>query len=306
MFAANAISTKPAAATRGLDSKSAIESQAEPSTPVSQIIETFAPAAMTSPPPEARVADASPASEFDCLIEPYYLVDIGSSVEGVIERMHVERGDSIEAGQVLVELESSVERAAVAVAQGRADMKSLVESQEARLELGEQRMERAEQLHAGDALSKDRNDEARTEAIIARLELEQSREKMKLASLELDHAVARLERRKIKSPLEGIVVERLMSPGEVVDDETVLRLAQVDPLRVQVVLPAAVFGEFEVGMSARIQPELPGAPEQRAEVVLVDRVIDAASGTFGVQLELSNEHEAIPGGLHCRVRFVGE
>ena len=34
--------------------------------------------------------------------------------------------------------------------------------------------------------------------------------------------------------------------------------------------------------------------------------IDAASGTFGVRLELPNPEQAIPGGLHCQVRFLAE
>jgi hypothetical protein len=35
----------------------------------------------------------------------------------------------------------------------------------------------------------------------------------------------------------------------------------------------------------------------------VDRVIDAASGTFGVRLQLSNPGNRIPAGLRCTVRF---
>jgi len=253
-----------------------------------------------------RAAPGAGGDSFDCLIEPYYVIDIGSPVTGVIESLAVERGNSVEKGQVLVQLESGVERAAVAVASGRADMDALIQSHEARVTLGEQRKQRADKLFAGDALSRDRSEEAETEAIVARHELEQAREKMKLASLELDHALALLQRRSIRSPVSGVVVERLMAPGEVVDDETVLQLAKLDPLRVQVVLPGARFGSFRVGEQARVQPELPGASAHEARVVLVDRVIDAASGTFGVQLELPNPNESIPGGVHCQVRFGEE
>ena len=41
-------------------------------------------------------------------------------------------------------------------------------------------------------------------------------------------------------------------------------------------------------------------------MVVIDRVIDAASGTFSVFLELPNPEHTIPGGLRCRVRFDGE
>jgi hypothetical protein len=41
-----------------------------------------------------------------------------------------------------------------------------------------------------------------------------------------------------------------------------------------------------------------------ATVKIVDRVIDARSGTFGVRLELPNSDYTIPSGLHCQVRFL--
>jgi hypothetical protein len=43
-----------------------------------------------------------------------------------------------------------------------------------------------------------------------------------------------------------------------------------------------------------------------AEVIVVDKVIDAASGTFGIRLELDNKNHRVPGGLKCTVRFFNE
>ena len=97
-----------------------------------------------------------------------------------------------------------------------------------------------------------------------------------------------------------------MSPGEVVDEDTILRIAQIDPLRVEVVLPAARFGTVQKGMKAAVVPEMPGDQIHVAAVSLVDLVIDAASGTFGARLELPNPDHSIPGGLHCQVRFINE
>jgi hypothetical protein len=50
-------------------------------------------------------------------------------------------------------------------------------------------------------------------------------------------------------------------------------------------------------------PEQPIGGRYSATVKVVDRVIDAASGTFGVRLELPNRQRAIPAGARCRVRF---
>ncbi len=242
----------------------------------------------------------------DCIIEPFEVVEIGSPVTGLIETIGAERGDNVEAGQILVELESGVERAAVELARVRSRMRGDVQSREVQLELGERREVRGDELFDENALSLDQREQLETDAEMARLELRQARENRELAQLELRQAIQALERRTIRSPIPGVVVERLMSPGEVVDEETILTIAQIDPLRVEVILPSAMFGTIRPGMRAAISPETGNKQVHLAAVTIVDRVIDAASGTFGVRLELANPDQSIPGGLHCRVRFLSE
>jgi RND family efflux transporter MFP subunit len=242
----------------------------------------------------------------DCVIEPHEVVDIGSPVTGVIEKVLVERSDFVEQNQVVAELESGVESAAVEVARARAEMKGEIRAREASAELGENRKRRAKKLFDNSSLSLDLREQVDTEAKLARLELMQAKENRMLASLELKQALRALKRRSITSPIAGVVIDRLMAPGEVVDEETILRIAQIDPLRVEAILPAAMYGTVERGMKAAVEPEFPGDQIYVATVTIVDRVIDAASGTFGVRLELPNSDQAIPGGLHCRVRFLRE
>jgi RND family efflux transporter MFP subunit len=240
----------------------------------------------------------------DCIIEPYELIKLGSAVPGVLGTLHVERGDPIEPGQVVAELESSVEKAMVEVARARAEMEGALRAREARLAFGERRKERAGLLFERRAVSLDEREATETEAQLARLELREARENQELASLELEQALAALARRSVRSPISGVVVERFRSAGEVIDQEPILSIAKLDPLRVEVILPSALFGSVRPGMRAAVIPEAPGDRVHVASVTIVDRVLDAASGTFGVRLELPNRDHAIPGGLHCQVRFL--
>jgi RND family efflux transporter MFP subunit len=241
-----------------------------------------------------------------CIIEPLHVVKIGSAVTGLIETIHVERSDLVVAGQVLVELESGAERAAMMSARLRADMNEEIRSREASASLGKRRRDRVTQLYDQQTLSLDLRDEIETEAEVARFELAQAQVDKKLASHQLDQATALLMRRTIRSPITGIVVERLMSPGERVDEEVILTIAQIDPLGVEVILPSSAFGSIEVGMRAAVVPEFPGDTVHVAAVTIVDRLIDSASGTFGVRAELPNPDNQIPGGLHCQVQFLSE
>ena len=116
-----------------------------------------------------------------------------------------------------------------------------------------------------------------------------------------------LKLRSIVSPIDGVVVERRLAPGELVraDKSVVLRLAQLNPLHVEVVAPAELFGSVRVGMTGQVSlaPFFPGTFP--AKVVVVDKLIDAASGTFGARLQLANPANKLPAGIRCSVRFSG-
>lgn len=253
-------------------------------------------------------ADGEPAlsGPYDCLIEPRRVVELASALSAVVDRVHVERSDVVEAGQVVVELESDVERAAVEVAAARAKMAGSVRAREATLELGVSRRQRATDLHQSRVVSADAVEQAETEAELAQAELEQATDQMRLWELQLDEAEERLDRRILRSPISGVVIERHKSAGEIAKEETLLTIAEIDPLRVRVIVPAAAFGHIDDGMRAEVHPELPDVGVQVASVDIIDRVIDPTSGTFGVWLELPNADRSIPSGLRCHVRFLDE
>jgi multidrug efflux pump subunit AcrA (membrane-fusion protein) len=82
-----------------------------------------------------------------------------------------------------------------------------------------------------------------------------------------------------------------------------MKIACINPLYVEVVVPVSRLGSIRENMRAQVKPEAPMGGSYGAGVVIVDKVIDAASGTFGVRLELPNPEHRIPPGLKCRVRF---
>ncbi len=242
----------------------------------------------------------------DCLIQPSRVIELGSQATGLIEVIHVERGDRVEPGQVVVQLEAGAERAAVALAEERAGQVGLLGAREAAYALSKKRKKRGAEMFEKSALATDSRDELEAQANLARFELIQAREARQIASLELRQALALLNRRTLWVPVGGIVVEQMLEVGEVVDDETILTVAQVDPLRVDVLMPASRFGSLHQNMRASVEPEYPVRGSVIATVAVVDPVIDAASGTFNVRLDLPNPDGAIPGGLHCTVQFLDD
>ncbi|MBT8445689.1 MAG: efflux RND transporter periplasmic adaptor subunit [Gammaproteobacteria bacterium] len=242
--------------------------------------------------------------ELDCLIEPEMTVELASAADGIIDKMLVDTSDMVEAGQPLAELESSVEEATLEVARARAAMDETIRSRQVALGFAQRKLKRVTELFARQAVSAFERDEAETEVKLAGLELTQAREEKRLAELEHRQARAAYERRVVRSPVTGVVVERYLAPGETVEDRPIFRLAQINPLRVEVIAPTGYFGNVEPGMRALVVPEAPLDQGYVAEVTMVDRVIDAASGTFGIRLTLPNNDFTLPGGLKCKLKLL--
>ncbi len=247
---------------------------------------------------------ASEGADLDCLIQPHETVAVSSAVEGLVEKISVDRGDVVEQGAVLVTLESSAERAAVAIAKARAEVESAIKSSQVRVEFGVRRFVRTEDMYKKELVPLKEMDEAETGKILAELGLLEAQENRRLAELELERAKAALALRTIRSPLTGVVVERLRAAGESTGQSPLMKLAQIDPLRVEVFVPVALFGSIKVGTQGVVTPESPLNGSYTARVSVVDRVVDAASGSFGVRLELPNKGYQLPAGLKCKVRFL--
>lgn len=225
------------------------------------------------------VAAKAERGAHECLVEPAMVANVGSPIDGVLEVVAVDRGDTVRKGQVVARLQSGVEAAAVDLSR-------------ARVEFGRRKMERNETLYQKQLISVQEKDEMETETRLREQELKKDVELLKL--------------RTIVSPFDGVVVERRLVPGDLVraDKSVVLKLAQIDPLNVEVIAAADLFGSVKIGMAATVtfRPLLPGS--FAAKVVVVDRLIDAASGTFGVRLRMSNPGNRIPAGIKCAVQFA--
>jgi RND family efflux transporter MFP subunit len=174
--------------------------------------------------------------DYDCIAEARQLVDIRTPVEGLIEKVSVERADPVKKGQVLVTLESGPERAALAIARSKAGMAGPVEAAQARVQFAKSKEKRQEELFRQNFVSSSALDEARTERKLAESELHVAVENQKLAELEVRRAEELLNMRTIRSPLDGVVVQRYLKAGEFANSnvkDPILKLAQVDPLNVK-------------------------------------------------------------------------
>ena len=243
------------------------------------------------------------AAGIACVITPYDEISIGTPVEGLIQTVPVDRGDWVKKGQVIVTLESSMEEATVALAKAKAEAEAALKNSQVKIGFTSRKHERALELLKSNSIAQHEVDEAQVEKALAEVLHREASENRRLAELELNRAAAALQLHTIRSPINGVVVDRLLSPGELARQTPVMKLAQIDPLRVEVFAPISLLGRLKTGMRADVRPEGKGQPVYQAKVVVVNKVVDSASGTFGVRLEMPNLNNAIPAGLACTVEF---
>lgn len=247
--------------------------------------------------------------ELDCLIEPQEVVNLSSPVEGVLEKVFVDRGAYVKKGQVVAQLESNLEQATVVLARARADVDAAIKTSETRLAFSRLKLARSEKLFEKQFISAADLDEAQTERRLAEMALLSAMDNKRLAELELERANVALSRLTIRSPISGVVVERFLSPGEYTsgqfkNDSPILKLAQIDPLRVEVFAPVSMRGKIFVGMPAKLMLEAPANSSHDVRVSVVDRVVDSASSTFRVRLGLPNPNHRIAAGLKCKIKLL--
>ena len=252
----------------------------------------------------ASSVGAEEGGALDCVIEPHEVVEISSPVQGILDVINVERGDSVKKGQVVAKLKSGVEEASVRLAKMRADMGADIHARKAEFELKKRSSEQLETLYNKKLASLHDYDDAKTLSVIADFEHQKAVELRHVSQLELEHAQEVLSQRYLKSTVDGVVVERMKSPGEYVADQPVLKIAQIDPLNVEVFAPIELLGSVFVGMQMEVKAEQPVNEVFLAKVVIVDSVIHASSGTFGIRLNLPNPDHKISAGLRCKVNFI--
>lgn len=275
-----------------------------PAPPPSAARRAVAPTPSRALPPRASAAlppGLDPARPSDCLIEPSQVVKVNSGVEGVIAAIYVDRGDTVRRGQVVAQLRADVDRAGLAAAQAKAANVYSERAAASRAVYLDSLRRSNEQV--GKYVARVSVEEAQANAKAAADERNAAGQERRVAVLDSARYSRVLGEKTVRSPVNGIVTERRMSPGEYrgADASHILTVAQVDPLFVEVFAPIAQLKSVAVGQSVTIRPEEPVGGEYQARIKVIDRVFDAASGTFGMRLELPNPGYRLPAGLRCRI-----
>lgn len=259
----------------------------------------------------ALVAPAAHAAEdgfevdaTSCLVKPKKVVQLGSSVFGVLAELLVDRADKVSKGQVVGKLDTAVEEAQMALDRYRAKMTTPIEAAKADLAWNQRELDRRQKLATNMWSKVNDIDEAATKVEQDKIAIRKAEDDLKVAELEALRSESQYNLKLIRSPLDGVVTDIKLLPGEYIYESTpIMTLAQVDPLSVELVVPAAQYRSIKPGDMAELHLLQPIDLIVQARVEVVDPLLDPASDTFRVRLALPNPGNEIPAGVRCMAKL---
>lgn len=188
-------------------------------------------------------------------LQPRRYVDVGAQASGQIRKIHVEVGDVVKEGQLLVEIDPSTQKAKLDAGRFSVEnLKAQLQEQRAQHELAQQKYQRQQNLAAGGATREEDVQTARAElkATQARIDMFQAQIRQAEASLRSDQA--ELGYTRIYAPMAGTVVALDAREGQTLNAQQqtplILRIAKLSPMTVWAEVSEADIGHVKPGMTA--------------------------------------------------------
>ncbi|EIK59844.1 MULTISPECIES: efflux RND transporter periplasmic adaptor subunit [Pseudomonas] len=188
-------------------------------------------------------------------LQPRRYVDVGAQASGQIRKIHVEAGDQVQEGQLLVEIDPATQKAKLDASRYAIEnLQAQLQEQKAQHQLARQKYQRQQRLSAGNATREEDVQTAKAElrATQARVEMFQAQIRQAQASLRSDEA--ELGYTRIYAPMTGTVVAVDARVGQTLNAQQqtplILRIAKLSPMTVWAEVSEADIGHVKPGMSA--------------------------------------------------------
>ena len=245
------------------------------------------------------------ANNVDSFTEPYRTINVSSAEQGVITKMLVKEGDTVHEGQLLATLDTDVLEAALEIAKVSKESMGRIKSASAAAELKKDRFKKLQDLQADGHAHAEEVSHAKAELEIAEAELLAAKEEQKIKELEYARIGTQIERRKIISPIDGIVTKLHKEVSEQVaaTDPIVLTLVQCDRLTVIFPVATSEVNRFSVGQKVAVN--FPGdTTAAKGSIETVSQVTDPESGTVRVKVIIDNAQKHYRSGMACFLSII--
>lgn len=204
-------------------------------------------------------------------------VTVSADLPGTVARINFESGQSVNAGDVLVELDTREERAQLAAAESDRDLAKINYAREQQLV---------------------------KEGVVPRTEFDNAEAQQKSTEAKVGEIKATIERKTVKAPFSGILGIRQINLGQYLSaGQAIVSLQSLNPIYVNFGVPQQETPRVRIGRTLRLtSDDLPGV-EFAGRVTAIDSVVNEATRNIQVQATLSNPGSRLRPGMFVQVEL---
>jgi len=226
-------------------------------------------------------------------VEPWDDFSVTAEIPGRVQSIHVDEGDWVDKGQLLLELDRVQRELELRSRQAR------VKQSEVELEYAKKRHARAEALLEKGAIS-----QSEVDTLSERVGLSASG--VDMARVAIESMEEELRDTKVFSPSPGQISERRVSVGEAVNSSSALfTIIQLDPTKVLTEISEPYLQEVVPGKRARLTFDAFSGATFTGTVHRIHSVANAQSGSFPVEIRLDNSDRKFLPGMTVRITLTG-
>ncbi len=248
--------------------------------------------------PPLRAQTPAPIEGFT---EPFHKVDLSPAEPGILMQLLVKEGDTVKCDDKLAVLDTDVIEINLRLARKAMESRGRVDAAKAERAIRAERLTRLKSLQTQGYAFRDEIDRAAADLEVAEANVLIAEEQKALETLEHEKAVAMLEQRTIRSPLDGVVTKIYRERREYItaSEPVVLTVMQLDPLRIVFAVPTAE--AIKLRRDQKVGLGFPDSDDHaQGRIELVSPITDAESGMVRVKVLLANPE----GKYRCGVRSV--
>ncbi len=271
----------------------------------SNSISTGTDAAKTATAPPAEKNSTAASNDSVLTVNGYIInrerIEISPRFLGMVKWIGVKKGDAVTNGQVVVQLDDTEYRAQLHQAEGQ------LNNARAAVERDELNYQRITNLISSAVESKQAEDNARLALAADRASLQAAQGAYDLANTYVGWCV-------IHSPINGVVLEKLVNPGELVMPQSfggargpstaLMAVADLKDLQVEIDVNEADLSKISLNQKCRVSPEAYSEKTYEGYVAEIAPEADRAKGTLQIKVQIVNPDKYLTPQLSAKVDFL--
>ena len=233
-------------------------------------------------------------------VNPVTVVSVGTQVSGTVTKLYTDFNQTVKAGQILLELDPALIKANLA------QIEATLRSSEASQRLAESTLKRNQELVRKGFISDATLEQNTRDLDVAKANVAQARSQLDREKTNLSYTV-------IRSPINGIIIDRKIDVGQTVaasfSTPTLFQIAQsLDAMQIDTSIAEADVGSVKTGMPVKFTVDAyPGRDFVGAiRLVRLNATINQGVVTYNVIVDTTNENQMLKPGMTAQVSFVAQ